>query len=70
VKQCQHGQDYDVLTASNGVDALQAVRREQRDLVLQRFVSEDPVGLAAGVVNLYAYVSNDPVGFVDSLGLD
>jgi len=36
---------------------------------LQRFVSEDPIGLAGGN-NLYAYVGNDPADFVDRLGLD
>jgi RHS repeat-associated protein len=36
---------------------------------LQRFVSEDPIGFDGGDINLYAYVSNDPVDFIDSLGL-
>jgi RHS repeat-associated protein len=36
---------------------------------LQRFVSEDPIGLAGGP-NLYAYVDNRPVDLVDPLGLD
>jgi RHS repeat-associated protein len=34
-----------------------------------RFVSEDPLGLGAGQVNLYAYVSNDPVNLTDPMGL-
>jgi len=37
--------------------------------VLQRFMSEDPIGFAGGDVNLYAYVGNAPVNFVDPLGL-
>jgi RHS repeat-associated protein len=37
---------------------------------LQRFISEDPIEFASGDVNLYAYVSNDPLDFVDPLGLD
>ena len=37
---------------------------------LQRFLSEDPKGFAGGDVNLFAYVSNSPVTFVDPLGLD
>jgi RHS repeat-associated protein len=33
-----------------------------------RFISEDPIGFAGGI-NFYAYVGNDPVNFVDPLGL-
>ena len=36
---------------------------------LQRFVSEDPIGFAAGDANLYAYVRNDPANFTDATGL-
>ena len=36
---------------------------------LQRFISEDPIGLAGGDVNFFAYVGNDPVNWVDQLGL-
>src|SRR5206468_4067813 len=35
---------------------------------LQRFISQDPIGFAGGP-NLYAYVDNNPVGFVDPLGM-
>ena len=37
---------------------------------LQRFVSEDPLEFAGGDVNLYGYVGNSPVNFIDPLGLD
>jgi RHS repeat-associated protein len=37
---------------------------------LQRFVSEDPLGFAAGDTNLYAYVANAPINWRDPLGLD
>src|SRR5206468_7626035 len=35
---------------------------------LQRFISEDPIGVGGGAVNLYAYVLNDPVNLVDPSG--
>ncbi|MCA9421820.1 MAG: RHS repeat-associated core domain-containing protein, partial [Nitrospira sp.] len=37
--------------------------------VIQRFISEDPVGFAGGDPNLYAYVANSPTNKTDSLGL-
>ena len=36
---------------------------------LQRFISEDPIGFAGGEVNLYGYVRNNPLMFIDPLGL-
>jgi RHS repeat-associated protein len=36
---------------------------------LQRFISEDPLGLGGGDVNLYAYVANAPMDFTDPFGL-
>ncbi len=37
---------------------------------LQRFISEDPIEFDGGDINLYAYVSNAPTGFVDPFGLE
>jgi len=37
---------------------------------LQRFISEDPLGNDTGEVNFYVYVGNDPINYVDPLGLD
>lgn len=39
------------------------------DPALQRFLSEDPIGLAGGT-NLYAYAGNDPLNHSDPTGLD
>jgi RHS repeat-associated protein len=36
---------------------------------LQRFISEDPIGLLGGI-NLYAYVRNRPTRYIDQMGLD
>lgn len=38
--------------------------------ILQRFLSEDPIEFYGGDFNLYAYVYNDPLGFIDPMGLD
>jgi RHS repeat-associated protein len=35
-----------------------------------RFISEDPIGLGAGEVNLYAYAANQPTIATDPTGLD
>lgn len=35
---------------------------------LGRFISQDPIGLAGGM-NVYSYVGNNPVNFIDPLGL-
>jgi RHS repeat-associated protein len=37
---------------------------------LQRFISEDPIEFLGGDVNLYGYVANNPLSFIDPLGLD
>jgi RHS repeat-associated protein len=37
--------------------------------VLQRFISEDPSDFAGGDVNLYAYVHNNPLNWIDVFGL-
>lgn len=39
------------------------------DPEIGRFISEDPIGFAGGDVNLYSYVWNDPVNYIDPLGL-
>jgi RHS repeat-associated protein len=35
-----------------------------------RFVSEDPIGLDGGDINLYAFVANSPLSLIDPSGLD
>jgi RHS repeat-associated protein len=36
---------------------------------LQRFIAEDPIGFIGGL-NLYGYVGNNPINFVDPFGLE
>jgi RHS repeat-associated protein len=36
---------------------------------LQRFIAEDPIGFLGGDIDLYDYVDNSPMKFVDPLGL-
>ncbi len=38
------------------------------DPTLQRWLTRDPLGEAGGI-NLYGFVGNDPIGFIDPLGL-
>ena len=44
-------------------------RARYYDPKIGRFISEDPIGLQGGDVNFYAYVDNNPVRFLDPLGL-
>jgi RHS repeat-associated protein len=44
-------------------------RTRYYDPALHRFISEDPIGVAGGDVNLYAYALNSPTNFTDALGL-
>ncbi len=45
------------------------VRHRAYDPHTGRWLQRDPIGYAAGM-NLYAYVNNQPSGFVDPMGLD
>jgi hypothetical protein len=37
---------------------------------MHKFISKDPIGLAGGDVNFYAYVQNNPVNRIDPSGLN
>jgi RHS repeat-associated protein len=44
-------------------------RARYYDAGIGRFISEDPIGIDGGI-NLYLYVQNNPVNYVDPFGLD
>src|SRR5207237_8061376 len=52
----------------NDGTGLQYNRARYYSPTLQRFISQDPIGLAGGD-NLYAYVGNSPMKFSDPSGL-
>jgi type VI secretion system secreted protein VgrG len=52
----------------NDATGLLYYRARYYDPKLQRFISEDPLGLAGGI-DLYTYTLNDPITFVDPFGL-
>jgi RHS repeat-associated protein len=54
---------------NDGPTGLYFFRARYYSPTFQRFVSEDPGGIAGSGVNLYAYVGNGPTQFVDPLGL-
>ena len=57
------GREYDSETG------LYYYRARYYDPTAGRFISEDPIGFAGGDVNLYRYVQNNPVMFIDPYGL-
>lgn len=40
------------------------------DPQLGRYLSTDPIGIAGGDLNLYGYVANDPIDFIDPEGTE
>jgi len=58
---------YGVIQEPSG---LYYMRARYYDPVIGRFISEDPIGFEGGDVNLYAYVGNNPMNFVDPEGLE
>ncbi|HID78087.1 MAG TPA: hypothetical protein EYP56_19100, partial [Planctomycetaceae bacterium] len=50
--------------------ALYYYRARYYDAAIGRFLSEDPIGFAAGDPNLYRYVLNRPTRFIDVAGMD
>ena len=53
----------------NDLTGLYYYRYRYYSPMLQRFISEDPIGFSSGDTNLYAYVGNNPINLSDPLGL-
>ena len=56
------GREYDEETG------LYYYRNRWYDPEVGRFISEDPIGFAGGDINLYGYVGNNPLNFIDPFG--
>ncbi|HYB60847.1 MAG TPA: RHS repeat-associated core domain-containing protein [Methylomirabilota bacterium] len=61
---------YQFTARENDSTGLYFHRARYYSAALERFVSEDPLGLRGSGPNLYAYVGNNPISFRDPLGLD
>ena len=57
------GREYDPETG------LYYYRARYYDPMAGRFIGKDPIDFAGGDVNLYRYVQNNPINFIDPLGL-
>lgn len=57
--------EYGVMTEPNGLYYMDA---RYYDPQVGRFISEDPIGFGGGDVNLYAYVKNNPINYIDPNG--
>jgi RHS repeat-associated protein len=53
---------------SDDGDGLYYMRARYYDPTIGRFISEDPMGFNGGDVNFYAYVGNNPLGYIDPSG--
>lgn len=54
---------------NDGAAGLYYYRARYYSPELNRFVSQDPIGLAGGI-NIYTYVGGNPISFIDPLGLE
>lgn len=59
---------YQYTSRENDGTGLYSYRNRYYQSQLQRFVSEDPIEFGGGQINLYNYVNNSPLNFVDAHG--
>jgi RHS repeat-associated protein len=60
---------YQYTGRANDGTGLYYYRARYYDPTMARFISEDPIGIGGGDVNLYAYVWNSPLNWTDPSGL-
>ena len=60
---------YDFTGRENDLTGLKYYRARYYQPTLQRFISEDPIGVRGGI-NLYEYVGGNPISRLDPLGLE
>jgi len=65
----QNTNPYQYTGRENDGSGLYYYRNRYYNPASQRFVSEDPIEFAGGTANIYAYVSNNPLIYVDPFGL-
>ncbi len=59
---------YQFTGRENDATGLYFYRARYYSPTFQRFVSQDPIGFAGGGPNLYGYVLNNPISFIDPFG--
>ncbi len=60
---------YQFTARENDATGLYYYRARYYSPTFQRFIAQDPLDFESGDVNLYTYVANDPVSYIDHLGL-
>jgi RHS repeat-associated protein len=63
------GNPFQFTGRENDGTGLQFDRARYYSPTFGRFISQDPIGIGGGDVNLYAYVANDPINLTDPSGL-
>src|SRR5208337_3626709 len=64
-----NGNSYQFTGRENDGTGLYFYRARYYNPTFQRFIAQDPIGFGGGDTNLYAYVWNNPLSFLDPLGL-
>jgi len=63
-----NGNSYESTGRENDGTGLYFYRARYYSPTFQRFIAQDPIGFAGDDTNLYAYVGNDSIDFIDPIG--